>query len=578
MQIRLRKRLGDLLVDDHVIAQQQLDQALHQQQITGRKLGDTLIGMGFLSEQQLLQFLAQQLAIPLVDLTRIVVDSDVVNLLSEVHARRLRALVISRRGEVIRVAMSDPADLAMQEALLNQLHNYQVEFVIAPERQLITAFDRYYRRTKEIASFAEQLNAEHQTQQHYGFGFDDQDNDEMTVVKLINSLFEDALQVGASDIHIEPDENMLRIRQRIDGILHETLLNESSVASALVLRLKLMSGLDISEKRLPQDGRFNIKVRDHSVDIRVSTMPVQYGESVVMRLLDQSAGILDLDHVGMPADLLLRVRRQLKRPHGMILVTGPTGSGKTTTLYGALNELNKPGKKLITAEDPVEYRLPRVNQVQVNNKIGLNFSSILRTFLRQDPDVILVGEMRDQETVEIGLRAALTGHLVLSTLHTNNAIDSALRMIDMQAPGYLVASAVRAVLAQRLVRRVCRDCSSVAVLEDEQQLWLRARHLADDYSVFKCGQGCQSCNFTGYKGRVGVFELLEIDQPMMDALRNNNAVLFSHIARESKGYKPLVESALALALAGITSLDEVMILAEGDFDDYRVGLATNETL
>lgn len=571
MQIRLRKRLGDLLVDEHIIVQQQLDQALNQQQITGQKLGDTLINMGFLSEQQMLQFLARQLDIPLVDLTRIVVDSDVVNLLSEVHARRLRALVISRRGDAVRVAMSDPADLAMQEALLNQLQKYHIEFVIAPERQLITAFDRYYRRTKEIASFAEQLNAEHQTHQHYGFNIDDTDNDEMTVVKLINSLFEDALQVGASDIHIEPDEDVLRIRQRIDGILHETLLNENSVAAALVLRLKLMSGLDISEKRLPQDGRFNVKIRDHSVDIRVSTMPVQYGESVVMRLLDQSAGILDLEQVGMPTDLLLRLRRQLKRPHGMILVTGPTGSGKTTTLYGALNELNKPGKKLITAEDPVEYRLPRVNQVQINNKIGLTFASILRTFLRQDPDVILVGEMRDQETVEIGLRAALTGHLVLSTLHTNNAIDSALRMIDMQAPGYLVASAVRAVLAQRLVRRVCRDCAQEAVLEDEQKVWLQARHLGHDHSVFKLGQGCQSCNFTGYKGRIGVFELLEMDQPMMDALRNNNAVLFSQIARESKGYKPLVQSAMELALDGITSLDEVMMLAEGDFNDSHVG-------
>ncbi|PST85833.1 MSHA biogenesis protein MshE [Photobacterium sp. NCIMB 13483] len=571
MQIRLRKRLGDLLVDDHIIAQQQLDQALQQQQLTGRKLGDTLIGMGFLSEQQMLQFLARQLDIPLVDLTRLVIDSDAVNLLSEVHARRLRALVIGRRGDVLRIAMSDPADLAMQEALLNQLQQFQVEFVIVPERQLITAFDRYYRRTKEIASFAEQLNAEHQTQTHYGFGFDDSDNDEMTVVKLINSLFEDALQVGASDIHIEPDEDVLRIRQRIDGILHETLLNENSVAAALVLRLKLMSGLDISEKRLPQDGRFNIKIRDHSIDIRLSTMPVQYGESVVMRLLDQSAGILDLDHIGMPNDLLLRLRRQLKRPHGMILVTGPTGSGKTTTLYGALNELNKPGKKLITAEDPVEYRLSRVNQVQVNNKIGLTFSSILRTFLRQDPDVILVGEMRDQETVEIGLRAALTGHLVLSTLHTNNAIDSALRMIDMQAPGYLVASAVRAVLAQRLVRRVCPDCTQEAVLENEQKSWLQARDFNERLHHFNLGLGCQSCNFIGYKGRVGVFELLEFDQSMMDALRNNNAVLFSQIARQSAGYKPLVESALALAYAGITSLDEVMTLAEGDFYDGYIG-------
>jgi MSHA biogenesis protein MshE len=359
----------------------------------------------------------------------------------------------------------------------------------------------------------------------------------------------------------------LRIRQRIDGVLHETLLNEASVASALVLRLKLMSGLDISEKRLPQDGRFNVKVRGHSVDVRVSTMPVQYGESVVMRLLDQSAGILNLDEVGMPADILQRFRRQLKRPHGMILVTGPTGSGKTTTLYGALSELNKPGKKLITAEDPVEYRLPRVNQVQVNNKIGLTFSSILRTFLRQDPDIILVGEMRDQETVEIGLRSALTGHLVLSTLHTNDAIDSALRMMDMEAPGYLVASAVRAVLAQRLVRRVCRDCGEKEAPDAAKIQWLKARFPEHQHREFHSGRGCQTCNFTGYKGRIGVFELLEMNQAMMDALRDNNAVLFSQIARESEDYHPLVASAMGLALEGRTSLDEVLILGDGDLND-----------
>ncbi|MDX1303791.1 GspE/PulE family protein [Photobacterium sp.] len=571
MQIKLRKRLGDLLVEEGIVAQEQLDQALAQQRTVGRKLGDTLISMGFLTEQQMLSFLSRQLDIPLVDLTRASVDTDAVALLSEVHARRLRALVISRHGDTVRVAMSDPADLAAQEALFNQLGGYRVELVVAPERQLIASFDRYYRRTKEIASFAEQLHAEHRTDSAFSFGMDDSDNDEVTVVKLINSLFEDAIQVGASDIHIEPDEDVLRIRQRIDGVLHETLLNESSVASALVLRLKLMSGLDISEKRLPQDGRFNVKVRGHSVDVRVSTMPVQHGESVVMRLLDQSAGILSLDEVGMPSEIVQRFRRQLKRPHGMILVTGPTGSGKTTTLYGALSELNKPGKKLITAEDPVEYRLPRVNQVQVNSKIGLTFSSILRTFLRQDPDIILVGEMRDQETVEIGLRSALTGHLVLSTLHTNNAIDSALRMMDMEAPGYLVASAVRAVLAQRLVRRVCPDCGENYELDEQTMQWLKARFPQHQHRKFRRGRGCQTCNFTGYKGRIGVFELLEMDQPMMDALRGNNAVLFSQIAREAKGYKPLVMSAMELALAGRTSLDEVVLLSEGDLNDGILG-------
>ncbi|MGF1758523.1 Flp pilus assembly complex ATPase component TadA [Photobacterium sagamiensis] len=571
MQIKLRKRLGDLLVEEGIVAQEQLEQALVQQRTVGRKLGDTLISMGFLTEQQMLSFLSRQLDIPLVDLTRASVDTEAVALLSEVHARRLRALVISLRGDTVRVAMSDPADLAAQEALFDQLGEYRVELVVAPERQLIASFDRYYRRTKEIVSFAEQLHAEHRTESVFSFGLDDSDNEDVTVVKLINSLFEDAIQVGASDIHIEPDEDVLRIRQRIDGVLHETLLNESSVASALVLRLKLMSGLDISEKRLPQDGRFNVKVRGHSVDVRVSTMPVQYGESVVMRLLDQSAGILSLDEVGMPSDIVQRFRRQLKRPHGMILVTGPTGSGKTTTLYGALSELNKPGKKLITAEDPVEYRLPRVNQVQVNSKIGLTFSSILRTFLRQDPDIILVGEMRDQETVEIGLRSALTGHLVLSTLHTNNAIDSALRMMDMEAPGYLVASAVRAVLAQRLVRRVCSDCGESDELDMPKMQWLKARFPQHQHRDFRRGRGCQTCNFTGYKGRIGVFELLEMDLPMMDALRDNNAVLFSQIAREAEGYKPLVMSAMELALAGRTSLDEVVLLGDGDLNDGILG-------
>lgn len=347
MSLRLRKRLGDLLVEENIIAQSELEQALAEQHNTGRKLGDTLISMGFISEQQMLEFLSRQLGIPLVNLSRIKIDSDAVSLLSEVHARRLRALAIGRNGDTVRVAMSDPADLTAQESVYDQLHGYQVELVIASETQLLAAFDRYYRRTKEIASFAEQLKAEHQVQNPFSFGFDEAvDNDEVTVVKLINTLFEDAIQVGASDIHIEPDEDVLRIRQRIDGVLHETVLQEKSIASALVLRLKLMSGLDISEKRLPQDGRFNIKVKDHSVDIRISTMPVQHGESVVMRLLDQSAGILSLEQVGMPAEILTRFRRQLKRLHGMILVTGPTGSGKTTTLYGALNELNLPGKKI----------------------------------------------------------------------------------------------------------------------------------------------------------------------------------------------------------------------------------------
>ncbi len=564
MQIKLRKRLGDLLVEEQIITEQQVEDALVAQKKTGRKLGDTLIELGFLTENQMLTFLSQQLDLPLIDLSRANVDIDAVQVLPEVHARRLRALVIGRNGDTLRVAMSDPADLFAQEALLSQLPHYGLEFVIAPEKQLVEGFDRYYRRTKEIASFAEQLQAEHQVTEAFDFDITDEDSDEVTVVKLINSLFEDAIQVGASDIHIEPDASVLRLRQRIDGVLHETLLNEVNIASALVLRLKLMANLDISEKRLPQDGRFNIRAKGQSVDIRMSTMPVQHGESVVMRLLNQSAGVRKLEESGLPPELLSKLRTQLKRPHGMILVTGPTGSGKTTTLYGALTELNEPGKKIITAEDPVEYRLPRVNQVQVNPKIDLDFSTVLRTFLRQDPDIILVGEMRDQETVEIGLRAALTGHLVLSTLHTNDAVDSALRMMDMGAPGYLVASAVRAVVAQRLVRKICPDCKTEDHVDESRSQWLASRFPNQAQATFQKGRGCQNCNLTGYRGRIGVFELLELEQEMMDALRANDAVQFAEKARASKNYKPLLASAMELALQGIVSLDEVMTLGEGD--------------
>lgn len=564
MRFKLRKRLGDLLVEENIVTEEQIEQALAAQKKTGRKLGGTLIQLGFLTEKQMLTFLSQQLDVPLIDLNRADIDGSAVQLLPEVHARRLRALVVSQKGNTIRVAMSDPADLSAQEAVFSQLQQYNIEMVIASERQLVDSFDRFYRRTKEIASFAEQLQSEHQETDDFNFGISDSDNDEVTVVKLINSLFEDAIQVGASDIHIEPDDRVLRLRQRIDGVLHETLLNEVNIASALVLRLKLMANLDISEKRLPQDGRFNIKSRGQSVDIRLSTMPVQYGESVVMRLLNQTSGIRELEYSGLPDHLLVRLRKQLARPHGMILVTGPTGSGKTTTLYGALSELNKPSKKIITAEDPVEYRLPRINQVQVNSKIDLSFAKILRTFLRQDPDIILIGEMRDQETVEIGLRAALTGHLVLSTLHTNDSVDSALRMMDMGAPGYLVASAVRAVLAQRLVKKVCPECAGVDELDDSRKQWVQTRFPNQASVSFRRGYGCQSCNLTGYRGRIGVFELLELDQPMMDALRSNDAVGFSQKARENTDYKPLLASAMELAMNGIISLDEVMVLGEGD--------------
>ncbi|WP_421270191.1 MSHA fimbrial ATPase MshE [Aeromonas veronii] len=564
-QPRLKMRLGDLLVQEQIISDDQLQLALQQQRQTGRKLGTTLIDLGFISEVQLLQFLARQLDVPFFDLNNLTIDAAAVPLLPEVQARRYRALAVNLTDDKVTVAMSDPADLSALDAVAALLSPRIMVLAVAREGQLLEYFDRLYRRTREIESFAEQLQEEYQDS---GFELGSsnlgaKDEGEATVAKLLRSLFEDAVQVGASDIHIEPDEKVLRIRQRIDGILHENILNEVRIAQALVLRLKLVAGLDISEKRLPQDGRFNMKVRGRDVDVRMSTMPVQYGESVVMRLLDQSSGILSLTETGMPPEILTRFRRQLKRPHGMILVTGPTGSGKTTTLYGALSELNQSSNKIITVEDPVEYRLSRVNQVQVNPKIGLTFSNVLRSTLRQDPDILLVGEMRDNETVEIGLRGAITGHLVLTTLHTNDAVTSALRLIDMGAPGYLVASALRAVVAQRLVRRVCEHCVEEKAPDEGQATWLTVLSgEAPGQHTYHKGRGCQSCNFTGYSGRIGVYELLELDQPMMDALRRNDAEGFAKAARQHEHYRPLALTALDYARQGITSVDEVLRLAE----------------
>ncbi|MDV6315942.1 GspE/PulE family protein [Idiomarina sp. HP20-50] len=561
---RLKMRLGDLLVHEQIISEEQLQKALEKQRSSGRKLGATLTDLGFISEQQLLEFLAQQLKLPLISISERKIPPEAFKLLPEVQARRHRALVIEADDDKALVGMSDPADLSSIDSINQLLAPRQVELAVVPEGELMQAFDNLYRRTKEIETFASQLQDEYEDTSEFELGqlsLDD-DTDEATVAKLLQSIFEDAIQVRASDIHIEPDDRKLRIRQRIDGVLQENVLDETNIANALVLRLKLMAGLDISERRLPQDGRFHIKVRKHNIDVRVSTMPVQYGESCVLRLLDQSAGLLSLEQTGMPDSIIKRIRNLIKRPHGMLLVTGPTGSGKTTTLYGALSELNTEGKKVITVEDPVEYRLPRISQVQVNSKIGLDFSRVLRTTLRQDPDIIMVGEMRDHETVEIGLRGSITGHLVLSTLHTNDAITSAMRLIDMGAPSYLVAAALRGILAQRLVRRVCHKCAEDYQPDEPESQWLE--HLKEGSSsyAFKRGVGCQTCNHTGYRGRIGVFELLEMNTPMMDALRDGNTREFATAAKAHPGFQSMATVALEYAREGITSVDEVLYLAE----------------
>jgi MSHA biogenesis protein MshE len=559
MEITKKIRIGDLLIQNRVITHEQLLAALAEQKKSGRKLGRTLIDLNFIKETDLLNFLSRQLQIPFLDISRQSRNPEVVKVLPESLARRFRVMLLENNVNDVLLAMADPTDLMAVDELTRVLKK-PIRAAVVRESDLLAAIDQSYRRTAEIGALAEKLKNE--------LSVNDIDLDSLLtseevtdapVVKLLQSLFEDAVQAKASDIHIEPDEKVLRIRQRVDGVLIEQVLDEVNIASAVVIRLKLIAGLNISEKRLPQDGRFNVRVKNRSLDIRMSTLPVQHGESVVMRILDHSHGLLDLSQLGIPESILSRFRTHIRSPHGLILVTGPTGSGKTTTLYAALSEVNKPETKIITAEDPVEYSLPRVNQSQVNEKVGLTFASVLRSALRQDPDIILVGEMRDSETAEIAIRASITGHLVFSTLHTNGAIETATRLLDMGVEGYVLASALRVIIAQRLVRRICEYCSEPAVCEPGQLIWLKKIH-DQDYSriSFRSGRGCQQCNHTGYKGRIGVYELLELLPETLDALRNNDSNAFTQAALQTPGFIRFSKCAADYAEQGLTTIEEVL--------------------
>ena len=559
MAPRQKIRLGDLLIQAELITQAQLDNALADQKKSGRKLGQILVDDGYVKEDQMLQTVSDQLKIPYVDLLHYKYNPDIVRLISEIQARRFRVIALVRDENGILVGMADPTNIFAYDEL-SRLLGQPVRMAVVRESELLQTIDSVYRKTDEISEFAGELSDElSQGDVDLGDMLATADIADAPVVKLLQSLFEDAVQIGSSDIHIEPDEDVLRIRQRVDGVLQEQVMNEVRIAPALVLRLKLIAGLNISEKRLPQDGRFSMKVKDRNIDVRISTMPVHHGESVVLRLLDQSGGVIDIDQLGMPVALRERVKTLIKRPHGMFLVTGPTGSGKTTTLYAALTILNVAEKNIITVEDPVEYRLPRLNQVQVNADIGLTFARVLRTTLRQDPDIVLIGEMRDEETSEIAARAAMTGHMVLSTLHTNDAISTINRLLDMGIKNYLLASTLHAILAQRLVRRICLSCVTEMELDRQEAAWVQTHGLEVVESVsFKKGIGCAHCNYTGYAGRIGVYELLEIDQQLADTLSHGDSTAFERMARNNPAYKSLETIALDYAVEGITTVAEVL--------------------
>ncbi len=556
-----RFRLGDLLVQDALISAEQLEQALGEQRSSGRKLGQVLIDHGWITEAQIAKAVARQLRAPYIDLAHFPLKPELAQLLPEPHARRIHALVLDESPSGLLVGFADPTDLyAFDE--VSRLVKRSIELAVITETHLNTALDRVYSSTQEIEGLARELTSElANIESDLGdlLGIDATSNEDAPVVRLLYSVFEQALRLRASDIHIEPQEKSLRIRFRIDGVLHVQTEADAKISGAVALRLKLMSGLDISEKRLPQDGRFAVRLKDGTVDVRISTLPAQYGESVVMRLLSQSAGMLDLDKIAMPKPMRGALQRAIDKPSGLVLVTGPTGSGKTTTLYGALNTLNSTERKIITVEDPVEYRLPGLNQVQVHEKIDMTFERVLRSSLRQDPDVILVGEMRDKTTAEIGMRAAMTGHLVLSTLHTNDALSTPARLIDMGVPRWMVAMSLQLVVAQRLVRTLCPACAQPHVPTPQEEVWLKQMLGPEvDYSRLRRSKGCPDCNGVGYRGRTGVYEFLEMNLPLIEALSDPEPGVFAKVGRQQMAGATLKRDAARLVVEGRTTIDEAM--------------------
>ncbi len=552
-------RLGEVLVQQGLLSLHQLEQALAEQKRTGRKLGRVLSDLNLVTDQAIGLTIAEQMKLPFLDLTRRELKPELVQRLPETLARRHRALVIGEQDNGLLVAFSDPMDTFALDEVARALRT-QVNPVVVTEKALLDVVDRIYQRREQVSGLANEVAAD------LGPTLGGLEltvaNEDAPIVKLLASIFEAALSQNASDVHVEPQEKQTVIRYRIDGVLHQHSSYDPKVSAAIVQRLKLMSNLDISEKRLPQDGRFQTVVAGQQVDVRISTLPVQHGESVVMRLLVQTNQRMSLDALHIPEAILARLRAALASTSGLILVTGPTGSGKTTTLYAALTERNDSETKIITVEDPVEYRLPGLNQVQVHDKIDLTFARVLRSCLRQDPDVLLVGEMRDQETAEIGLRAALTGHLVLSTLHTNDAAGAALRLADMGVPPYMVALGLRLVLAQRLVRTVCDSCKAPYEPATHEREWMASELAAAGWSLdqatFMKGTGCNSCHNTGFRGRTGIYEMIEMTPELTHAAATGDHTGFMRAAHEQFAAFTLRRDALRLAMAGQTTVAEAM--------------------
>ena len=563
-------RLGDLLVANNLITRENLASSLEEQkESSGQlRLGTILIKNGFISEQDLTSFLSKQYGVPSINLSELEVDPAVTKIIPGDVAQKYQIIPVNRAGNTLVVAMSDPSNIFAVDDI-KFMTGYNIEVVVASEAAIKAAIDKFYDQSASLAEVMGEMDME-----DFEVVGDEEDIDvsslekateDAPVVKLVNLILTDAIKKKASDIHIEPYERTFRVRYRIDGVLYEVMKPPFKLKNAITSRVKIMAELDIAERRLPQDGRIKIKLGGgKDMDYRVSVLPTLFGEKIVMRLLDKSNLQLDMTKLGYEPEALERFQHEIHKPFGMCLVTGPTGSGKTVSLYSALSELNKTTENISTAEDPVEFNFAGINQVQMHEDIGLNFAAALRSFLRQDPDIIMIGEIRDFETAEIGVKAALTGHLVLSTLHTNDAPSTINRLLNMGIEPFLVASAVNLITAQRLARRVCTECK---VVEEIPVKALTDAGVppdeAEDMVCYK-GAGCAKCNGTGYKGRVGFYQVLPMLEPIRELILNGANT--AEIKRESMrlGIKTMRQSGLTKLKEGVTSLEEVLRVTVSD--------------
>ncbi len=566
------ERLGELLVREDLITPLQLQKALEETKRSGGRLGAELAKLGFLEENELTAFLSRQYGVPSINLKEFEIDPDVIQLIPRDVVSKHQVIPVNRTGSTLIVAMADPSNIFAVDDI-KFLTGYNVEVVVAAEQDIAEAEEKYYTQS---VNFDDVMDDFEDGDIEFGEEGGEEDEDinildleksagDAPVVKLVNLILMDAIRKNASDIHCEPFEKQFRIRYRIDGMLYEVMKPPVKLKHAITSRLKIMAQLDIAERRLPQDGRIKMKLgRNREMDFRVSSLPTLWGEKVVLRLLDKSNLQLDMTKLGFEERTLERFKEAIYQPYGMILITGPTGSGKTTTLYSVLSELNKSTTNISTAEDPVEYNLFGINQVQMHDEIGLNFATALRAFLRQDPDIILVGEIRDFETAEIGIKAALTGHLVLSTLHTNDAPSSISRLLNMGIEPFLVSSSVLMIGAQRLVRTVCQDCKEPQEVTEQTLLDIGVKpEEAEEYEVH-VGAGCRTCNNTGYKGRSACYEIMPMTEEIREFVLNGASTL--EIKREAirQGMKTMRMAALTKLKNGTSSLEEVVRMTAGD--------------